>query len=48
MASGADVDRLAPPSTPAADSLCGRDAGLTLRGFHGLFGAALPGAHLAF
>ncbi|MFI0227498.1 hypothetical protein [Streptomyces lydicus] len=36
------------PATTGSTNLSGRDAGLTLRGFHGLFGAALPGAHIAF
>ncbi|MFF8315171.1 hypothetical protein [Streptomyces lydicus] len=36
------------PATTGSANLCGKDAGLTLRGPHGLFGAALPGARVGF
>ncbi|GAA2345408.1 hypothetical protein GCM10010416_78980 [Streptomyces caniferus] len=36
------------PATTGSSSLCGAATGLTLRGPHGLFGAALPGAQVNF
>ncbi|MFI0790033.1 FG-GAP-like repeat-containing protein [Streptomyces lydicus] len=36
------------PAATGSTNLCGKDTGLTLRGFHGLFGDALPSARVGY